>query len=61
MNDCIFCGIAKEMEPSSNVHSDERVLAFMDTTPVNSGHVLVIPKAHSAQLVDLDPGRPPDV
>jgi len=36
------------------VHSDEKVLAFMDAQPVNPGHVLVIPKAHAAQLSDMD-------
>jgi histidine triad (HIT) family protein len=36
------------------VYSDEKVLAFMDAQPVNPGHVLVIPKAHAAQLSDLD-------
>jgi histidine triad (HIT) family protein len=36
------------------VYSDERVLAFMDAQPVNTGHVLVISKVHAAQLSDLD-------
>jgi histidine triad (HIT) family protein len=40
--------------PASVVYSDEKVLAFMDAQPINSGHVLVIPKAHAAHLSDLD-------
>ena len=55
MDDCVFCRIAKETAPASTVYSDERVLAFMDIQPVNQGHVLVIPKAHAAQLSELDP------
>jgi len=55
MNDCIFCSVVKGAEPASVVYSDEQVIAFMDTTPVNSGHVLVIPKSHAAQLSELNP------
>jgi len=55
MDDCIFCRIIKGVEPASIVYSDDKVLAFMDITPVNPGHLLVIPKAHAAQLLELDP------
>jgi histidine triad (HIT) family protein len=44
----------KGKAPASKVYSDEKVLAFMDAQPVNSGHVLVIPKVHAARLSDLD-------
>ncbi len=30
-------------------------MAFMDIRPINSGHFLVIPKAHAAHLADLSP------
>lgn len=55
MNDCIFCSIVKGVEPASIVYSDKQVMAFMDITPVNSGHVLVIPKVHATQLFELSP------
>jgi len=55
MDYCIFCRIVKGDEPASTVYSDDEVQAFMDTTPVNPGHLLVIPKAHAAQLSALDP------
>ena len=29
-------------------------MAFMDVAPVNPGHLLVVPRAHSASLADLD-------
>jgi histidine triad (HIT) family protein len=41
--------------PSSVVYSDEEVLAFMDIQPVNAGHVLIIPRKHSAMLSELNP------
>ena len=54
MIDCIFCGIVEGRLPASFVHEDEIVVAFMDIQPVNIGHVLVIPRAHSVGLSDLD-------
>lgn len=48
--DCVFCRIVAGQAPSSTVFEDGRGLAFMDTNPVRRGHVLVIPKAHRAQI-----------
>ena len=55
MTTCIFCQIVEGTAPSSNVYEDEVCLAFMDIQPVNPGHVLVVPKVHSADLSDLPP------
>jgi histidine triad (HIT) family protein len=44
--DCIFCSIVSGAIPSSKVYDDENVLGFMDISPVNEGHLLVIPKNH---------------
>jgi histidine triad (HIT) family protein len=52
---CVFCNIVKGIEPASIVYTNEEVIAFMDIQPVNSGHVLVIPRTHSAQLNELNP------
>lgn len=53
MTPCIFCKIVEGSAPSSKVYEDEVCLAFMDIQPVNPGHVLVIPKAHFADLATL--------
>lgn len=53
--DCIFCAIVADDVPSSRVYEDERVIAFMDIRPATPGHVLVVPKAHAADLGELDP------
>jgi len=37
------------------VCSGDDVLAFMDNRPINTGHILLIPKAHLSNLFDLDP------
>jgi len=54
MEDCTFCRIIKGVAPASTVYFDEKVMAIMDIQPVNSGHVLIIPKIHVAQLSELD-------
>jgi histidine triad (HIT) family protein len=53
--DCLFCKIVAGSIPSTQVDEDERTLAFMDINPASRGHALVIPKAHAADLLDIDP------
>ena len=55
-NDCIFCAIAAGEIPSFKVYEDDLVLAYLDINPFTKGHTLVIPKAHSAGLLDTDDG-----
>ncbi len=52
-DDCIFCKIIKGEIPSAKVYEDKDVLAFLDISPVNKGHTLVIPKQHHENLFDL--------
>lgn len=54
MEDCVFCRIIKGIAPASIIYTDGKVAAIMDIQPVNPGHVLIIPKAHAAQLSKLD-------
>ena len=53
--DCLFCGIVAGSIPSETIHSDERTVAFMDINPATPGHALVVPRAHSADLHDVEP------
>jgi histidine triad (HIT) family protein len=41
--------------PSQIVAEDERTIAFMDIDPATRGHLLVIPREHSANLWEIDP------
>lgn len=41
--------------PATKVFEDDTVLAIMDVFPQSRGHVLVIPKAASRNLLDADP------
>lgn len=52
MDGCLFCRIVSGELPSQRVYEDAETLAFLDIKPVNPGHTLVIPKAHSVGIAD---------
>ncbi|MDQ3704732.1 MAG: HIT family protein [Chloroflexota bacterium] len=54
MSDCVFCDIVAGESRSSMVYEDALAVAFMDIQPVNTGHVLVIPRRHFTYLSDMD-------
>jgi histidine triad (HIT) family protein len=54
--DCIFCKIVAGELPATKLDEDERTITFMDINPGTRGHALVIPKAHSKDLLEIDPG-----
>jgi histidine triad (HIT) family protein len=53
--DCLFCGIVDGSIPSETIESDERTVSFMDINPATPGHALVVPRAHSADLLEVGP------
>lgn len=55
IKDCVFCRIVRGELPAVKVHEDENTLVFMDIGPVVKGHLLVIPKAHYANLTETPP------
>jgi histidine triad (HIT) family protein len=50
---CIFCAIAAGEVPATVVHQSERVVAFRDLNPVAPVHVLVVPREHYRNVVEL--------
>jgi histidine triad (HIT) family protein len=54
--DCLFCGIVAGSIPSEIIDSDERTVAFMDINPATPGHALVVPREHSADLMEIGEG-----
>jgi histidine triad (HIT) family protein len=54
-DDCLFCGIVEGSVPSQTIDSDERTVAFMDINPATPGHALVVPRAHSVDLLEIEP------
>ena len=55
MDDCLFCKIVKGEIPSEKVYENEDVLCFKDINPVAPIHILVIPKKHIANLLEVKP------
>ena len=55
MSDCVFCKIRDGQIPAMRIYDDERTMVIMDINPINSGHCLVIPKAHAATVWDAEP------
>ena len=52
---CAFCDLIGGAGEVSVCYEDSVALAFMDIQPVNSGHVLVVPREHFESLEDLPP------
>jgi histidine triad (HIT) family protein len=52
---CIFCKIIAGELPSQKVDEDERTVAFMDISPATRGHLLVVPREHAQDLLEIDP------
>jgi histidine triad (HIT) family protein len=51
----IFAKILRGEIPSHRVYEDDHTVAFMDVMPRAPGHVLVVPKAPSRNILDADP------
>ena len=54
---CIFCQIASGALPAHVIYADERTVAFLDKSPLQFGHVLVIPRDHISVFADLPRDR----
>jgi histidine triad (HIT) family protein len=53
MPDCLFCAIVAGDLPAFKVVDRPEGVGFLDIRPVFKGHVLVVPRPHVPQLVDL--------
>lgn len=53
--DNLFAKMLRGEIPAHKVFEDEQVLAIMDIFPQSKGHLLVIPRAGSRNLLDADP------
>ena len=54
MSDCIFCKIINGEIPSRKVYEDELVFAFEDINPMAPVHILVIPKEHISNMLEIN-------
>lgn len=53
--DCVFCRILAGELPGRIVDEDERTVSFLDIAPATRGHALVVPRAHSTDLLTIAP------
>ena len=51
--DCIFCKIVNGEIPSTKVYEDEAILAFRDITPQAPTHIVIIPKTHYTNIIEI--------
>lgn len=54
MKDCLFCEIVNKKLASDIVYEDDTFLVFMDKYPDSPGHMLVVPKKHILDSLDID-------
>ncbi len=50
---CIFCMIANKEIPSTVVYENDDVICFKDLKPITPVHVLIVPKKHFDDIIDL--------
>lgn len=50
---CIFCDIIEKKAPAEIIYEDEKVLAFLDIKPIHFGHILVVPKFHCTDFLEI--------
>jgi len=54
MIDCLFCKIINKDLPSERtVYEDGHVFVMLDVHPCTEGHVLVLPKVHAENIIEL--------
>ena len=51
--ECIFCKIIAGTLPSEKVYENEKVFAFRDISPQAPVHVLIVPKNHVVDVLDV--------
>ncbi len=54
MKDCIFCKIIKGELPSYTIYEDDIIKVIMNINPDTNGHLLVLPKKHYENILDID-------
>ncbi len=58
---CIFCNIVEGKEKSSILFEDGSFVVIMDAFPVTEGHLLILPKFHKKEVLDLDEKQTADI
>lgn len=59
--DCIFCKIINGDIKSNTVYEDDLVKVFLDVNPNTNGHMLIVPKTHYKNIMDIDESLIPHI
>lgn len=51
---CVFCRDVIRDRKASIIFENSNVVAFMDIAPVEPGHVLVVPREHYENIMDIE-------
>jgi len=57
-SDCLFCKVVRGEVPAETVLENDHAVAFRDINPQAPTHVLVIPRAHHADIAALAEADP---
>tara|TARA_Y100000310_G_C20051563_1_gene520807 strand:+ start:76 stop:471 length:396 start_codon:yes stop_codon:yes gene_type:complete len=52
-SDCVFCKIVKGEIEMDFIYEDDNFVAFPDASPQTEGHLLIVPKKHFINIMDL--------
>ncbi len=55
VEDCIFCKIIRKQADATVVYEGPETIAFLDISPLNHGHTLVVPKLHYPTMMEMPP------
>lgn len=50
---CVFCKIIAGETPAARIFEDRQTLAFLDISPFEPGHLLVVPRRHVERYTEL--------
>lgn len=53
MQKCVFCRIVKGEIPADKIYEAGRIVAFLDASPINKGHSLVVTKDHYSTITEV--------
>nr|WP_042194258.1 histidine triad nucleotide-binding protein [Kibdelosporangium sp. MJ126-NF4]CEL21195.1 histidine triad (HIT) protein [Kibdelosporangium sp. MJ126-NF4] len=56
--ECLFCRIVAGELPSTVVHQSDHTFAFRDLHPQSRTHILIVPRVHYTDAVDLAKNEP---
>lgn len=52
--ECLFCKIANKEIAADIIYEDGKTAAFLDIHPRSPGHAMIVSKAHSQNILDLN-------